>query len=222
MHQAPKRGRAELPGQARSESEDSTDTARRCYGAGMQDDLQVHLFFFASSVPLGIEAMKAAGLRLRVGFGALAAACLALGLFWPRLKDLYPPLTAWFVELAGSPQTWFLLVVLVLVALAAAGRRARQDRIIVSETGLSPELRAELARVPDELRQQRDIMNDSHNKIVGFRSEIQAFGQRLDRVERGLEPKTESFMATTFPRNTPAKDRFEQLEDKIEGAKSYA
>src|SRR5215204_3838778 len=71
----------------------------------MQDDLAIPLFLFTCAVPFVIEAMK--------------------GIVWPWLKNMFPKLTQWVGVNAESPQSWLLIIVFALFAVAATGRKTR-------------------------------------------------------------------------------------------------
>lgn len=87
------------------------------------DDLVIQIFFWTSGVLCGVEAMKASGWRLWT-FAATGAALILAGLCWSLLKDVSPPVTRWVTEVATSPQSWFVLVVLGLLLLAVTGRNS--------------------------------------------------------------------------------------------------
>lgn len=105
----------------------------------MPDDLPIQLFLLASAVVVGAEAVKATGWRLWVFIGVCSAFVIS-AFAWPWLKGIYPPVTSWIGEIATSPHSWFLLIVLGLVLIAATGaRKTRTAFPNVAEITASPE-----------------------------------------------------------------------------------
>jgi hypothetical protein len=195
----------------------------------MQDDLTIPLFFFTCAFLAVVEAMKASGWRL-YAFGALGVLTVAIGLAWQWIKGIYPPLTNWIVELATSAQSWFLLAVLGFILIAITGRRREgretrptsetndihgrmQEIIFGPKASFTPDLIDYLARVPDELRQQRNIVDDVPNKLQAFQSDVSGLTKRLTKIEEALRPS--EMMRLGELGQPKAKDRFEELERRI-------
>jgi hypothetical protein len=84
----------------------------------MPGDLEIRLFLFSCTFLAGIEAMKAEGWRLYV-FWAVCAAFGLAGLGWSWIFVLSPTVANWIAQIATSPQSWFVLLALGLLLIAA-------------------------------------------------------------------------------------------------------
>lgn len=100
------------------------------------EDLVIQLFFWTSAFLAVVEAVKAAGWRIRA-FCGLAAVLFLVGLGWGLLKEIYPPLTGWVTSVATNPQSWFLLFVIFLVLVSVTGRAKHR-----SPQGIAPDIAA--------------------------------------------------------------------------------
>lgn len=78
--------------------------------------LTVAIFFWGSAVVIGLDAMKADGLRAKV-LWALTAAFGVAGFLVRPLWELFPDVSAALVELVRSPVAWFGLSALAYLVL---------------------------------------------------------------------------------------------------------
>lgn len=82
----------------------------------MDTTLTIQLFFFATAVPVALEAYKARGLA-RIVLWAVAGIFGIAGFIWPALKDGLPAIGAKLAELATDPVAWFALLIVVFFIL---------------------------------------------------------------------------------------------------------
>ena len=168
----------------------------------MHDDLTIQLFLFTCAVPVGVEAMKASGWRLYV-FCTLTILFVLAGVGWPSLKGASPSLSGWLGEIAASPQSWFFLVALALVAVAATGRKVRTALPPAEIAGSSnpavqtvdlPDWLPSVPRRLDNLSQDIDKLarlmgsgDDRLNESFGeMRQKVDDLASRFDKVNRAL------------------------------------
>lgn len=105
------------------------------------DDLVIQIFFWTSGFLCGVEAMKAAKWRLWT-FTAVGVALVIVGLFWGLLKEISPAITRWVTDVATSPQSWFVLIVLSLLLLSITGRKHGTGNTELDNTDLTAEMAA--------------------------------------------------------------------------------
>lgn len=110
------------------------------------DDLVIQIFFWTSAFLALVEAMKATGWRVWA-FGALVAVLAVAGAAWGSVREVYPPFTAWMTNIATNPQSWFLLLLLALVLVAATGRVKKRNGSQNSNDFLQAELQSMRARI---------------------------------------------------------------------------
>ncbi|WGM46127.1 hypothetical protein KOAAANKH_00993 [Brevundimonas sp. NIBR10] len=79
-----------------------------------QNTLTIVLFFFASALLLGVEAVKAQG-RLRYTFAAGSGIFIFSGIFWTPLATTFPVFARQIASVAQTPISWFVLLVAIFL-----------------------------------------------------------------------------------------------------------
>jgi hypothetical protein len=153
------------------------------------DDLTIVLFFVGTAVSFGCAAMSAAGWRhplLIISLFALAAFCFAFGAGWPAIKGISPPSLANPVrEIATNPVSWFVILVLGMIASILMPRRQRElsPRPIASSPSPSALMPSSSEKKDDSEKQlplpyqERVFVNVTPAHLVGLfrsRTSIQA------------------------------------------------
>lgn len=82
----------------------------------MDSTLTIQLFFWATGVPVALEAYKARG-RARIALWAVAGVFGIAGFVWPFVNEKWASIGTWLGELVANPSTWFILAVTVFFVL---------------------------------------------------------------------------------------------------------
>lgn len=161
------------------------------------EDLTITLFFFTSAVLAGFEAMKASGWRLWA-FWILTALFAAIGLSWLWLKEISPTLTRWVGEIATSPQSWFVLIILGLVLLAVTGRKSKQAGLSAGDGSIHPDAYDD--------NYLRSLVNDVMQKQANLESQ---FKQAMPDTEAIRQLNRTAFLLSTAAVDSLYRSRLE-------------
>lgn len=135
----------------------------------MEHIFQIRLLFVSAAIFAAYEAVKADRWQ-RLIFWAAAATFAIVAVGWQWLAGVSAPATAFVTSIATNPETWVLLFVLVMVAVAASARRPNKSSVRgallpvdevtgvphISMPELSRNLRNEIAEVQTRLSKRID------------------------------------------------------------------
>ena len=162
----------------------------------MHGDLEIQIFFFASAFLAGVEAMKAEDWR-RWAFWGVCGLFAAIGFGWYWLKGIYPPVTGWVTEIATSPQSWFVLIVLGLVLLAITGRKSKSKESPIPDSSKDP--------VGTEV-----TVSEIVARLFQIEKENEANNNELRRILNDVMQK-QALLETQFKQAMPSAEMIRQL-----------
>ncbi len=94
----------------------------------MDNTLTIQLFFFATAVPVALEAYKAQG-RARIALWAVAAIFGFTGFVWPFMSDRLASLQTAVEQIASNPTAWFVLMVALFFVLRPYWKNTERDPV---------------------------------------------------------------------------------------------
>jgi len=140
------------------------------------DDLTISLFFVSLAIPaFGLEAMKAETLPRRIVFGSISILCLLTGLFWIRIKTIWPPFTEAATTVATNPLSWFVVLMFFLAVVAFHRPKQRQSAPIQVKEAVSKD-------EPKEIPEEREFVNVSPEYLLGIRSQENLTRVQTDKI----------------------------------------
>jgi len=148
------------------------------------DDLSILLFWITLAVTFGYEAVKADTTKVRrIVLAVLAGLFLLCGLFWPKLKEIWPPLTEAMASIANSPQSWFVLFIFIS-AIVVFGRPRRKTGVPVVIAEGAAEVVVQLSRKTAEMQGHLDAISSVHSATtIAAADTLNDVKDRLAKIE---------------------------------------
>lgn len=139
---------------------------------GMDDALPIQLFWFASAVPVALEAFKASD-RARLVLGGVAAAFAISGFAWPSLSARWPTLQRLVGELAQNPSAWFAIAVAVFFVLRPYWTKSSPQSDYVPQPYDDSSLQQQIREMAED---RKAIIND-YQRMSGLEAKL------LEKIE---------------------------------------
>jgi hypothetical protein len=175
----------------------------------MEHIFQIRLLFVSAAIVAAYEAVKAERWQ-RVIFWVVAGIFAAVALGWQWLAGLYAPATEFVGAIATNDETWVLLFVVVMVAIAASARSGPAK----SRVSIDPYIEARLTGLDDGLKSIWETLNPLKKEVSDLNTVLSLLIKERGPINDAIAD-IQGQIAIDLPNASTVAEAFRNLDEAV-------